>query len=137
MKMSRAQLKSLVKECLVEILNDGLAGAVSTTTQQKQTMADGHQSSRMTLPERRIAPSRQTSEAVRIAAAGSSIMESIMADTAATTYQEQMAVDRPGMMSNMAKTGIERHVQQSTPEQLFGSDAPEHWMAIMNRVGIE
>jgi hypothetical protein len=133
MKMSRSQLKSLIKECIVEILNEGLGGAVSSeeprTFQSKQTMADSR-SRQSPIPERRQPMRSQTNEMVKMAAAGNPMLESILADTAATTYQDQEAADRPGFIP---KVGVEAYVDRSSPEQLFGEETAANWMAILDR----
>ena len=143
MKMTKPQLKALIKECLVEILNEGLNGSLSVsegsqkTTRQDRTVSPKrnlNQVSERHVPVRQF--QNQQYEAVKIASAGNPILESIMADTAATTYLDQQNADRPGRrMAPMG--GVELQVDQSTPEQLFGEEATSNWIAIMDRIGVD
>lgn len=138
MKINKSQLKVIVKECLVEILNEGLAGSLAAprttqTTQGRQTMADSRRSG-LSLPERRVVPNNTVQQSiVKTAAAGNPILESIFADTMQTTYRDMVESERPGAM--MPLSGVERVVSESTPEQLFGDEAASKWLAIMDRVG--
>jgi hypothetical protein len=140
-KVSRQQLKALVKECLREILEEGLGRDSGHTVTQTE-------SRRVNPPSRRHVPpvGRQVPQAVhqrmvptdvvKMASAGNPILEGILADTAATTLQEQSHAERHGGHPTPAMMGIaEQVVNQATPEQLFG-DASSDWMAILDKVGI-
>lgn len=128
MKINKSQLKAIVKECLIEILNDGLAGSLvqSAQTNQKQTMND----SKVKKTPQTILPEQK--KLVKMAAAGNPVLESIMADTLKTTYVTQSEAERNGIVP---KSGIEAIVDQSTPEQLFGDEVASKWLAIMDNFG--
>lgn len=130
MKLARAQLKALVKECLIEILKDGLGANV-----EQQTMT--------TLPRRQqpIVPKRpafdpvldrpvrvQTSalkEAIKHEAGGNPIMESIFADTAQTTLPAMLAGGDSGTGTSPKPSQQEQFV--GTPEQVFGEETTSRW----------
>lgn len=92
-KMTKTQLKSIVKECLVEILAEGLGGNASET--KKKNLVK-----RRKQEEKRLREHRQKFE-VKVDNTVSQIttdpvMQSILQDTARTTLQEQMSSEAPG-----------------------------------------
>jgi len=118
-KLTRGQLKDLVKECLVEILSEGLATPTATMNAPSST-------AKMNVQERksiRSIPPRSQSPALNAVSFSNAnskapqknfessvkqnvslltsdpIMSSIFSDTAATTLQEQIGADSsPGRM---------------------------------------
>lgn len=103
MKVSKAILKSLIKECLVEILVEGIDSSSGTTlqeaarrrpTQSKQTRQTASQNGNQ---QRQKNP--RVNEVVKMAAGGDPILESLMADTASTTYQTQAENEIPSRES--------------------------------------
>lgn len=128
MKLSRSDVKALVKECLIEILNEGLGGAV-VPQNNRAKMSGGlpkEQFSENTRkqPQQKERPSKQLLEAVKLAACGNNIMESILADTAASTLPKMM--DKDGM-KNAHAGFVEQVVAEANPEDLFGEDASARW----------
>jgi hypothetical protein len=128
MKLTKSELKSIVKECLVEILNEGLGGGVST-----QPLAHPKSSSIGSLSDSIKRPSvpRPTSqmrEAILREAGGNKIMESILADTAASTLPKFLQ-SGDGKSSVPAVGGglAEQVVAQANPEDLFGDDVASKW----------
>ena len=102
MKMTRTKLKGLVKECLVEILAEGMDSNLSSL-QEKRKHAEGQR-----LEERRLVENRKKFE-TRIEDTVSSltedsIMQSILADTAKNTLQEQMSHEPRGSGLNAGGT---------------------------------
>ena len=92
-KMTKPQLKSIVKECLGEILSEGLGGASSSSSKKKNL------AKRKKIEEKRLSDHRQKFE-VKVDNAVSQItadpvMQSILQDTARTTLQEQMSNEIP------------------------------------------
>jgi len=129
MKTTRDQLKALVKECLLEILSEGL-GSVAPK-RQAVTESVGRPVVR---PKPRTSsldqPVRQQSDALKRAiiaeSGGNPALAEILADTAATTLQTMLANDRPGAPPPPTGTA-ERAVAGSTPEELFGEDTTSRW----------
>lgn len=88
-KVTKTMLKSIVKECLVEILSEGLSSK-SSTTDRKQKIVKKRK-----LEEQRLKAHRDKFE-VSIDNAVSTItedpvMQEILQDTARTTLQEQIS----------------------------------------------
>jgi len=97
MKLSRSKLKSVVKECLVEILSEGLQGNTSKLNERKNL------ETRRTLEEKALQEKRnklETSIETTVSSmTNDSMMKSILADTARTTLQEQMSHESGGSSS--------------------------------------
>jgi len=105
MKATRDQLKSLVRELLVEILQEGLGPSVGSPA--ARPVAEGSRRPRLAQQGGRQRPTfdprldtplgggRQPTdalkEAVRMEAGGNPILADILADTAVTTLPEQMS----------------------------------------------
>lgn len=141
-KFTRSQLKDLVKECLVEILSEGLApGGVPLHERRVEATP---------APQRRPAPTRAGSPALNSVVFGSGapakrpqrqtasskprivdnigsltsdpVMSQIFADTASTTLQEQIQAEagRPG--------GPSMTESVSDPNDLF--EGSENWATL-------
>lgn len=138
--MTRGQLKSLVKECLLELLRDGLGDTqqvLAPPMPQRQAVA-GMQESRAP-QQKKFDPRLDTPigkpkpavpmQAIKQVAAGNSVMESIFADTAATTLVEQaQSGDRGGATTSMPALSQTEHFN-GNPEDVFG-EASAHWASL-------
>lgn len=131
MKVSKEQLKSLIKECLVEILQDGIGEQLTESrkinVRQRQPLESQ--------PQRQVVPSKPRqqqpahtplSDAIVEAAGRNDIMKSIFADTAATTLPSMLEGDRPGYQA-VGHSLEENVVHQSEPADLFGSEQVDKW----------
>lgn len=121
MKYTKSDLKSLIKECLVEILSEGLGPTlVESATKIPQP------SPRMvpSQPRPRV-PTASLHEAIKQESKGNPLLANILADTAASTLQNQIAAEGRGPMdaTSMAIVDVE-------PKALFGEDAAMKWAAL-------
>lgn len=132
--MNRNEMKSLVKECLLEILRDGI-GNVSTASQSYPYPQQGtpRQQKQIVAHQRQHPSNKQViqnvshlKETIRREAGGNRVMESILADTAASTL--------PKMLQNDTRTPqpqaqglVERVVASATPEEIFGDETTSRW----------
>ena len=107
-KLTKNQLKSIVKECLVEILSEGLASNADImvearekprTTRKKQVRRKESVRS-ASLDETTF---NRAAEQRAASITDDPIMQSILADTAKTTLQEQVHADK-GAGANMQET---------------------------------
>ena len=90
MKVSRNQLKGIVKECLMEILAEGLLHGEPGVPQKKAKK-------RQVVKESASPKVDEFEQAVQRTVGSltnDSIMSSILADTARTTYQDQMQAEK-------------------------------------------
>ena len=93
--MSKRQLKTIVKECLVEILSEGLASgdSVSSSSLRENSSKRERREEKMRQEEERLSQHRQKFEVsiddAVMNVTSDPMMQSILADTAKTTLQEQ------------------------------------------------
>lgn len=126
MSISKQQLKSIVKECLLEILSEGVGSSINEAAKKKSFSAD----SRIVNHQNREIKNRQFSssmnEAIKKESMGNNVLANILADTAATTLPAMLEGDMS--RGRLPPTGqIEKTVAAHTPEQLFGEDAASKW----------
>lgn len=101
-KMTRGKLKGIVKECLLEILSEGLD--TSETSSLNESRKTRRKQDVMKQEEARLAAHRKKFE-TRVTDTVSHvtddpIMRSILQDTARTTLQEQVTNDTSSQVSN-------------------------------------
>lgn len=122
--MKRSELKAIVKECLVEILMEGVAPQYASRVNENKSAGVSQQPSRQ-------AQTRQQSPVVRpqnsyineIAkqiVPNDPVMASIFSDTATTTLREQVAADS-GRQTQSQDTGVD-------PMSLF--DNSKNWASL-------
>lgn len=138
MKITREQLKAMIKECIVEVLTEGLGPQQRIT----ETLRTG-KSTQYAQPAKRQfdprldtpiarkapAPSPVSNAAIKAVAGKNSVMQSIFADTAATTLVEQVAAgdsSSTGESSSRASQTSVEHIN-GTPEEVFGEDTTSRW----------
>lgn len=145
--MTKGQLKALVKQCLVEILMEGLGDSQSVEESTKRDVSS---------PRRQVQPTRETqsrrpgleavsygksaevkpavTQAIREVAGDNSVMASIFADTARTTLANQSSVERPGASGRVDQSSLAmvhgdeaaRVIASVDPTELFG-EASARW----------
>jgi hypothetical protein len=149
-KLTKTVIKSIVKECLVEILSEGIGSASLTESSghtknnQKERLNSSIDERRKSAYTRRIGldkiefgksdkelKNKNFEKKVEEAASSMTsdpVLSSILADTAMTTLQEQIGAESsgPGGMSvPSARAGdvAARTAASSTPEDMFGDSA--------------
>jgi hypothetical protein len=131
MKLSKSDLKVIVKECLVEILNEGLGGAVTSTSLSSLPNRPVSPSLSDSIKRHPPRPTPQLKEAIRREAGGDRVMESILADTAASTLPKFLqAGDGKAPMPSVGGGIAEQLVSQTNPEELFGDDVASKWASL-------
>jgi len=128
-KLSRKMLKSLVKECLVEILSEGIGEKTNTHSthlrERKQLEIERQHLKRTQALDNVKFENKVQTTVDQITS--DPLMASILADTATTTLQEQaQAESYPGMAPS---PGIMSEGPQGTSLDSFGA-APENWAAL-------
>ena len=147
-RLSRNELKGIVKECLVEILQEGIdtvapAGRSTQLSESKKRQPD------ITEPVRRRSvldkievggqkdKRKELSASAELAANSMTedpVLASILKDTALTTMQEQAGADRKGpggMYTASAASGdnAARIAANNDPTELF-SESANNWAAL-------
>ena len=158
MKLDKDLLKSIVKECLVEILAEGIVNTSAPTSSKKRALSEsissrgrkdslaGRQAANQSSEQRRSyldnisygsseKSSRHENAVSRITKSitKDTVMQDILADTARTTLQEQKSgeasrVSAPMLDSRPADKAAEI-VSNNEPEQLFGESA-KNWATL-------
>jgi hypothetical protein len=111
-KITKSQLKKIVKECLVEILNEGLSGALVSS--EVETTVPKNVSERA---QKR--PSDALATAIKAEARGNPVMAQIFADTAKNSL--------PKMLSERSDSISDQEQFYGTPEEAFGEDVSSKW----------
>lgn len=108
--MKRNELKAIVKECLIEILQEGLGGVSLRESRavprdefeqdSLRTIASGMARRKQAVKNERF---ERTVDATAASLTGNPLLQEILGDTARTTLQEQLQQDRtPSAMRSMA-----------------------------------
>ncbi len=139
-KVSRSLLKGLVKECLVEILAEGLASSEpiteSTPRRTKRSHVSRaprkHPTDLMTLTEDSKKMNHAVQQSISAVAAGDSVMQDILADTASRTLPQMVAADNKGssqMVERMARGDQATRAMATTdPMDLF--EGSSNWATL-------
>jgi hypothetical protein len=143
MKYTKNELKGLIKECLIELLADGLGQGLTEVARPRQIVerfVNGQTSvSRrrqhdplLDTPIRR--PQQQShalKEAIRTSSGGDPVMSSILADTARTTLSNMIANGDSRVIPEVGSSSSPGLIQQEqvngSPEELFGEDTASKW----------
>jgi len=148
MKATRDQLKGLVKELLLEILQEGLGqqrAAMPISRRGQVAAVEGKRrrptfDPRLDTPVGNRTPTEALKEAVRLESGGNAIMADILADTAMTTLPSQlsggdsMGRPTPGGAASVSRTTAPVQQEQfaADPSDIFDgaqvrADGSSHW----------
>ena len=131
MGITKQQLKDIVKECLVEILSEGI-GSSSTAPLQEAAMRSRKQvpqiKQQSPTPRRgdHVKYGQTMAETIKRESKGNPVMASILADTAMNTLPSMMNENTRQQPPPPAGS-IESIVAATAPEDLFGDDASSKW----------
>jgi len=138
MAISKSQLKSIVKECLIEILSEGMgqtSGQLAERLHKSANKPLPKTTTHSTILQQNAAKTRMQlssstlKEVIKRESGGDKIMADILADTAANSLPAMLENDR--VKTPLPPTGtVERLVASATPDQLFGEDAASKWAAL-------
>ena len=114
--MKKSEFKSIVKECLLEILMEGVANNAQVVNESYKTMPKPSQAAQSTRKTHldHIVPQQQKTQqinnrinqTVKNIVPNDPVMASIFADTASTTLQEQISAES-GRGSPVKDTGVD------------------------------
>jgi len=126
MKLTKSDLKSIVKECLVEILSEGIGATASKTPIQESSKTSINKTQQKIQTKRRESPALH--QAILQESGGNPIMAEILADTAAKSLPTMIENDRSGAPTKLGPVGIvENIVASKDPEEIFGEEAASKW----------
>lgn len=122
MKLSRSELKAIVKECLVEILTDGLGSTVNESRKPRPISRTPKFDPMLDTPV------SKTFVATPKVNTGNPIFDDILNDTARTTLRTMTEAE--SSRSPQPAGTIERIVEDSSPVDLFGDEAASKWASL-------
>ncbi len=131
MRITKEQLKIVVRECLVEILAEGIGPSTARSINEavknktKSYVSTPTLSTRQDVSRTRSQSSEALKEAIRIESGGNDVMATILADTAANTLP--MMLENEGVRRPMMTGKIESITASHTPEELFGEETTSKW----------
>ena len=131
-KVSRKMLKSIVKECLVEILAEGLTGGNSQELNESITSAKPTRSLDNNFSNNEKVVNEKFEDNTRKVishATKDPVMAELLADTAQTTLQEQNGADRPNQFAAKPTDSYSQIASESDPMDLFGGSS-NNWAAL-------
>jgi len=130
-KVSRSMLKSIVKECLVELLAEGLSGGDTESLNESLSLRDAIPSTEKTFSSSKVVNPRfeEKTKQVISQATKDPVMASILEDTAQTTLQEQNGADRPNQFTAKPTDTYSQIANESDPMSMF-EGASENWAAL-------
>ena len=128
-------LKGIVKECLVELLAEGLSGG--DTRELNESISNNAVSfknsvKRTQKPAAKKVVNESFEENTRKVISNTTsdpVMASLLEDTAKTTLQEQNSADSSNRFAAKATDSYSRAVDSSDPVELFG-EASNNWAAL-------
>jgi len=135
-KVSRSMLKSIVKECLVELLAEGLSGGDTASLNESLNIESKASFKQEMMPEERKSSNKvvnpdfkQKTKQIISQATNDPIMASILEDTAQTTLQEQNTADRPNQFTAKPTDTYSQIASESDPMEMFGGSS-NNWAAL-------
>ena len=134
-KVSKTLLKEIVKECLVEILAEGLTNGSPADLNESIQMKSKNNPSRSSKYLKSILPPKEkvanesfedNTKKVISSVTSDPVMADLLADTAQTTLQEQNSADSANRFSARPTDSASKAVANSDPSELFG-EASSNW----------
>ena len=121
-KLKRSALKSVVKECLLEILSEGI-----NTQQTARIQPQGNAVAQQELAESQVNEQSSTMKEIIAGITTDPILASVLSDTARTTLVEQSGADRQSQLQKIRSTGP---AQSSASVQSQDESGNSHWAAL-------
>ena len=136
-KVSRSMLKSIVKECLVELLAEGLSGGDTSSLNESLSLRKNYNDSNQEVNSEKQFSSNKVvnpnfekkTQQLISQATKDPIMASMLEDTAQTTLQEQNNADRPNQFTAKANDTYSQIASESDPMEMFGGSS-NNWAAL-------
>tara|TARA_B100001989_G_C24432823_1_gene409897 strand:- start:157 stop:594 length:438 start_codon:yes stop_codon:yes gene_type:complete len=136
-KVSRSMLKSIVKECLVELLAEGLSGGDTSSLNESLSLKENSDSLNKSLRNKEASSSnkvvnpkfKEKTKQIISSTTSDPIMASILEDTANTTLQEQNTADKPNKFTAKNIDIYSKAVEESDPMEMFEGSS-SNWASL-------
>ena len=136
MKMSKNEFKEMIKECLIEILAEGMGSTerlresftrrdIPNNRRPADTVSFGPKKS----VNNAVIDKKKISEVIKNESNGDPVLASILADTAATTLPN-MIMNETRNQPHVPAGSIESVVAAHDPKELFGDEAASKWASL-------
>jgi len=127
-KLKRDDLKQIVKECLVEILAEGLENSSSSQLSESRVLSSPTPRPRKSRPKGSDDnPNFNKAVTKNVSAlTDDPMMASLFEDTARGTYQDQLSNESAPGQASMTETAA----PGADLTQVFGDDAAQNWAAL-------
>ena len=133
-KVNRSMLKNIVKECLVELLAEGLSDgnvedlneSFSSPKSLKKSMPVSRSQEQQKVPNQSF---EENTRKIISQTTNDPIMADILSDTAKTTLQEQNTADRPNRFTAKPTDTFSQIANESDPMEMF-EGASNNWAAL-------
>ena len=139
-KLLRSELKSIVKECLLEILSEGIGSDTGQNTVSESRNFNKKAKRKTSSANLDNVAYRQKKEKLprvekpkNTALTSDPLLNELLADTARTTLHEQVSADSKRGIANMTNQHADsaaRAVSEATPEEMFGNQATSKWQKL-------
>ena len=128
-KLTRSALKSVVKECLLEILTEGIAGNNMSMLKERSTRPTRVKNKKATALEKTKVNQRNTN-LVESVAGNNELMQDIFRDTLENTVSAQSSVSENSSLAQRTTHGdtATKEMVQSDPMDLF--EGANNWAAL-------
>lgn len=114
--MKRSELKSIIKECLIEIFQESFSVNESFKVEKPKATQLYKQLENRQQPENLVRQQKPKT-----------LMEDILADTARTTLKSQNSAESRGSKIANYSDKMSQIVDQTSPEELFGNENVAKW----------
>ena len=125
-KLFKSELKSIVKECLIEILSEGLLPNRQSTLSFSSKNTLSEKKNRLKSVNKRPVK-KQVKMDTNLTS--NNILNEMLADTAVSTLQKQINAERKNTATVVGNDLASKTVSESTPEELFGEQSSK-WASL-------
>jgi hypothetical protein len=136
MKMSKNEFKEMIKECLIEILAEGMGSTnkLRESLAKREVSHSRHPTDSISFGPKKplnnsIVDKKKINEVIKNESGGDPVMASILADTAATTLPNMLMNESRNQLPTPAGS-VEHVVAAHDPKDLFGDEAASKWAAL-------
>jgi len=127
MKLMKSELKQVIRECLLEILQEGIGQIPQPRTVKLQTESSFVRPSQEH-DRNSVAKDMALRQAIKREAGGNKMMEDIFSDTATNTLPSMLRGEKG---AKIVPQGVaERIVEASEPADLFGEEVASKWASL-------
>lgn len=123
--ITKSDLKAVIKECLIEILSEGLGNSLQSAKRIPSQQENPYLDEKRMHPVKNK-PASHLHEFIKKETAGNKMMEDIFLDTAASALPKMLQSEAKGAIP-VKHNLTEQAVSDTSPEELFGEEIVSKW----------